>query len=240
MPFHKTARVVTLCIAVVAQGRAAGAQSVDNKSAPTAQSVSGAGSEAFASDDVPSPGRSSAGSFAAKRRVVSGALRVFPPLAYWGLSNPTGSRGAAAGLGGIGLGVITADSLWVEGAARSWLGLQGLGWDATLLAGYALGRQVSKGQWDFSIPVSGGYRFAKRPNANASDGHAFTEQLHLVVAQGRVVGTRHYSQMAIELSLGATIGVPVSRQQPDEYWYSDPPTDVWVDGMAGVGVVFGE
>lgn len=227
-------RVFMLSVAVVAQRRAAAAQSVDTRSAPTAQSTSGAGSEI-----MPSPEGSSTVS-AAKRPALSVALRVFPPLTYWGLSNPTGDRGMAAGMGGIGLGVITADSVWVEGAARSWFGLQGLGWDATLLAGYAFDRQASKGNWDFSMPVSGGYRFAKRPNAHASDGYSFTEQLHLVVAQGRVVWTRHFSKTAIELSLGATFGVPVARKQPDDYWYSDPPTDVWVDGMAGFGIVFGE
>ncbi|RYZ07119.1 MAG: hypothetical protein EOO73_13760 [Myxococcales bacterium] len=171
---------------------------------------------------------------------LSVALRLFPTFAYWGLSNPTGSSGVAGGLGGIGLGVITADSVWFEGAARSWHGLEGVGWDAALLAGYGFDRQVSRGEWDFSVPVSGGYRFAKRPSASTSDGYAFTEQLHLAVAQGRAVWTRHYSKVGFELSLGVAIGVPLARQQPDNSYYSDPPTELWVDGVAGVGVVFGE
>ncbi|HET9960517.1 MAG TPA: hypothetical protein VFQ61_38870 [Polyangiaceae bacterium] len=161
-----------------------------------------------------------------------------PPLGAWGYTNPTRDAGLGVSLGGLGAGLITKQGLWFEGTFRLLRGLETVGSDATALAGYAVGREVAPGNWDFSIPLYGGYRFANRPGASPSDGYPLTEHVHFLVAGARAVWTRHYRTMALELSLGALAGLPISATPPASAYYSDPPTRSWVEGTALVGWVF--
>jgi hypothetical protein len=126
----------------------------------------------------------------------------------------------------LGLGVRAPNGVWGEGSGGATLGINGLGWDASLVGGATLGRVApDPGNWTLSAPVFLGYRYAKRAPSGATDAHTLYEDLHMVVVGGRGAFTRWAAGgNGLELGLELSLSVPFARTEPDSPYYGDGPT----------------
>ncbi|MCL2823443.1 MAG: hypothetical protein FWD57_05570 [Polyangiaceae bacterium] len=169
------------------------------------------------------------------------ALRVVPPLGRWGFINPLSEELLAdiVGMGGLCIGVIAPNRVWVEVSASSLLAIGG-GGETTALVGYDFDDAPSPRAWDFSVPVFFGGRYAARPPRWSTDSHSTgTEDMAMLIAGGRAVWTRTWTRNAIELGVGMSAAIPITRSEPSSSYYQDPPTYLWLDASIFIGFTFG-
>jgi hypothetical protein len=136
--------------------------------------------------------------------------------------------------GGLAVGAIAPNGVWMEGSASVLIAGTGTGWETTVRAGYEFGSWPKPDAWTFSVPGYLGYRYATLPYAMATDGHPFTEDMSLLVIGARMVLARSFRRSAIELGLDLSASLPVMRSEPfSQYWRQE--TDLWVDVAIVVG-----
>jgi hypothetical protein len=116
--------------------------------------------------------------------------------------------------------------MWAEGLGGATLGLEGLGWDVSLVGGGTIGRVApDPSAWTVTAPVFLGYRYAMRAPSHATDAHTVFETLHMVVLGARGAFTRWaYGGNGLELGVELSLSVPFSRDATDSPYYSDGPT----------------
>ncbi|MGZ3454760.1 MAG: hypothetical protein ACXVEF_34470 [Polyangiales bacterium] len=163
------------------------------------------------------------------------STRITPPL----LRIAETQSGATVGFGGGGIGVTTPQSLWLE-ASASTLVKFGLGYDVALSAGYAFHDTPTPHAWNVQVPLFATYRYAARPPSTPTDGYSVgKERMNLVGVGTRIVFVRTFETNAIELGIGTSVVVPITRDRPESLYYGDKPTKVWVDAAVTFGFSFG-
>jgi len=171
------------------------------------------------------------------------AVRVVPPLGRWGAGKskdlnyptvPTLKLPLAGSWGGVAVGAIAPNGVWMEGSASSLVATAGTGWETTMRAGYEFGSSPKPNAWTFSIPVYFGYRYANLPYVMTTDGHYFTEDMSLLVTGARLVLARSFRRSAIELGLDLCGSLPLVRSEPrSPAWRQE--TVLWIDAAIVLG-----
>ena len=170
------------------------------------------------------------------------AVRIVPPLGRWGAGAFSERDSAvsgmmkfpvAIGLGGLAIGAIAPNGVWMEGSASALQGLEGVGWETTVRAGYELGPSATPDAWGFSVPIYLGYRYARLPYYTTTDSSFVTEDMSLLVTGARLVLIRSFRRNAIEFGLDLSGSIPIARsEQPRGF---SVETTFWVDAAIVVG-----
>jgi hypothetical protein len=161
------------------------------------------------------------------------AVRLTPPLARIETA-PSHFAVTNVQLGGLAVGAIAPSRIWLEGGASVLHGLEGLGWEATAVGGYALGYARARATWNLSVPVYAGYRFAERPSSLPTDGYDVTRPMHYAVGGVRLVATRFFSSGLLELAMDVSIALPFAEGEPSNNMWRDP-TLSWINGALVIG-----
>jgi hypothetical protein len=164
------------------------------------------------------------------------SARLAPPI-----TRVTTNQGGAlnVGFGGVGLGLTTAQGIWLEGAASLLLGLEGGGYEGALSAGYAFHDAPEPHAWSVQLPVFATYRHAKRPSSSPTDGYSVNERMNLLGVGARLVLVRTFERNAFEIGLGTSIVAPVTRDRTESLYFTDPKTELWFDASLTLGFSFG-
>lgn len=164
------------------------------------------------------------------------SARITPPITRFTTSQ-SGARNV--GFGGLGLGVTTAQGLWLEGSASLLIGLEGGGYEGALSAGWALHDRPEPHAWNLQIPVFATYRHVKRPSSGTTDAYTAYERMNMLGVGARLVFVRTFESNAFEIGLGTSAAVPVTRERVGGMYLTDAPTKIWFDASLTLGFSFG-